>query len=141
MVILIWSLPRGTKSYSDPQSWYPLTTSNLDRTLIKNGQENYGAWTVLVTDYNHDGDPDLLVDGSLGYSLYLGKPGVSFTWATNILRQNVSPSISPVTADFNGDGLQDIAAACVGTSCVSFSIGHAGGGFDETFLSPRRRAS
>ncbi|MDB6030901.1 MAG: hypothetical protein JWM16_1239, partial [Verrucomicrobiales bacterium] len=111
-----------------------LTTTNLDRTFIRNGQQNQGAWTVLVTDYNHDGDPDLLVDGSLGYSLYLGGPGVGFTWATNILRQYVVASVSPVTADFNHDGLLDIAAACVGRSCVSFSLGHAGGGFDAPFF-------
>jgi hypothetical protein len=111
-----------------------LTTTNLDRTFIRNGQENGGAWTVLVTDYNHDGDLDLLVDGGLGYSLYLGGPGLGFTWATNILRQYVSASVSPITADFNHDGLQDIAAACVGRSCVSFSLGHAGGGFDAPFF-------
>ena len=111
-----------------------LATTNLDRTFIRNGEQNGGAWTVLVTDHNHDGDLDLLVDGSLGYSLYLGGPGLGFTWATNILRQSVSASVSPITADFNHDGLQDVAAACVGRSCVSFSLGHAGGGFDEPFF-------
>ena len=111
-----------------------LTATNLDRTFIRNGPQNAGAWTVLVTDYNHDGDLDLLVDGNQGYSLYLGGPGVQFTWATNLVPQSVSASVSPVTADFNHDGLQDIAAACVGRSCVSFSLGRAGGGFDPSFL-------
>jgi hypothetical protein len=74
----------------------------------------------------------LLVDGNMGYSLYLGGPGLGFTWATNILRQHVSPSVSPITADFNNDGWQDIAAACVGRSSVSFSLGHSGGGSSYT---------
>ena len=107
----------------------------LDKTVITNDSGNSGAWTILVTDYNHDGDLDLLVDGSGGYALWLGGPGVEFTFATNILRNvNPVPAVTPVTADFNNDGFQDIIAACVGKSCVSVSLGRADGTFDEPML-------
>lgn len=111
-----------------------LTTTNLDRTVITNSHPNSGAWTIVVTDYNHDNDPDLLVDGSEGYTLYLGGPGLTFIWTTNILSQTGTvPSISPVTGDFNGDGFEDVIAACLGSSCVSVSLGNADGGFEDAF--------
>jgi hypothetical protein len=111
-----------------------LSVTNLDRRFVTNSVLNGGAWTVVVTDYNHDGDLDLLVDGILGYTLYLGGPGLTFNWATNIIRPDAStPAISPVTADFNNDGFQDVIGACVGRNCVSISLGNASG-FDEPFF-------
>ncbi len=114
-----------------------LTGTNLDRSFVTSPLPNSGAWTVVVTDYNHDGDLDLLVDGSNGYTLYLGGPGLTFTPASSLIsKDQITPTVSPVTGDFNQDGLQDIIAACVGHNCVSVSLGKPGGGFREPFLIP-----
>jgi FG-GAP-like repeat/Lamin Tail Domain len=111
-----------------------LTAPELDRTFVTNTVVNAGAWTIVITDYNHDGDPDLLVDGSLGYTLYLGGPGLTFERASGIISPNqVSPVVSLVTDDFDGDGWPDIVAACVGRNCVTVSLGKPGGGFQDPF--------
>jgi hypothetical protein len=56
------------------QSRGPADGDESDRNVITNSDPNPGAWTIVVTDYNHDGDSDLLVDGSNGYTLCLGGP-------------------------------------------------------------------
>jgi len=110
-----------------------LETTNLTKHFVT-GEAGSGAWNILVTDYNHDGDPDLIIDGR---SLYIGGPGLEFTLATNTFSQaTVQITISPVTADFNGDGIEDVISACVDRNCISVQLGKAGGGFEPPFLIP-----
>jgi hypothetical protein len=110
-----------------------LTTPVLDRRVIAATNALSGAWTILVTDYNSDGDIDLLVDGGSGYTLYLGGPGVSFQPGTNIVKSSTNPTITPVIADFDGDGRPDLVSACADKSCVRVSLGLPGGGYGEPF--------
>ena len=43
-------------------------------------------------------------------------------------------TVSPVTGDFNGDGIPDVISACLNRNCISVQLGKAEGGFAEPFL-------
>lgn len=80
---------------------------------------------VAVGDFNHDGDPDLVVAnrGSDSVSVLLGEPGGGFAPRQDYRKG--SPEAIAV-ADFSDDGSPDVAA--VGAKSLFVSLGHAGGG-------------
>jgi len=71
--------------------------------------------SIAIGDFNRDGKPDFVVSNKVGnepfgFSIYLGDGAVNFANPTFFPVGQLSPqSIAFSVADFNGDGLQDIA--------------------------------
>jgi hypothetical protein len=113
-----------------------MTTTNITRVItpvsIPGGR--WGISLIYLTEYNDDGDPDLIVNTGGGPVILLGGPGLQFTYATNLVNTPIQ-TVSSVSGDFNNDGRQDVIAACP-ANCVSVSLGNSTGGFDPAFLIP-----
>jgi hypothetical protein len=117
-----------------------------------------------MADLNHDGLPDIVeystkpVEGGFivpeSYSIYLGQPDGSFTFSqtyapyansflTDYLFDNGEPALrlSPMLADFTGDGNIDIASFQIGGSFpnpvtyIQILAGNGDGTFTPTFAS------
>ncbi len=95
-----------------------------------------GGFSVLRSDFNLDGNLDALVvdvvPGASGYVRYtplLGKGDGTFTAAAsfNAYASNFAAAAYPAVADFNCDGLPDIAFA--GANSMSFFAGNGDGTF------------
>jgi hypothetical protein len=95
-----------------------------------------GAAAIAVADFNHDGIPDLVVanSGSLNnhgqggnVSVMLGNGDGSFQPAVNYTA-GLSPFALTV-ADFNGDGIVDLAIAYLLSTDVSVLLGNGDGTF------------
>src|SRR5678815_6174792 len=71
-----------------------------------------GPFSVVVGDFNGDGNQDLAVAnlGSSNVSILLGDGAGHFSAATNFFGPNSRPR-SVAVGDFNGDGEQDLAVA------------------------------
>ena len=94
--------------------------------------------TVLVTDLNHDGKPDILVanngDGTL--SVYLGNGKGGFVQAKGSpFRAGPSPN-DLALGDFNEDGNLDVAVANHSVKLVTVLLGDGRGGFSFAPRSP-----
>jgi hypothetical protein len=80
-------------------------------------------WSVLLADMDGDGHPDLVVTGP-GYTLYIYHGNADGTFATT--SSGGSSFAGPIlnliaAADFNGDGILDIAA--VGNNGITILLG------------------
>ncbi|WP_058189783.1 beta strand repeat-containing protein [Terracidiphilus gabretensis] len=81
--------------------------------------------TIIVGDFNGDGIPDIAGsnetnNGLSGFSYLLGKGDGTFTQEN--VQTSISYGASPATADFNGDGISDLAMATV-TSPQTILVG------------------
>lgn len=87
-----------------------LTTNHLSLKNYPAPGNLFDVRSIQMLDANNDGDWDLFVSGTGGSALYLGGPGMSFTLDSTSVPPQIAGS-STVQADFDGDGLVDLAVA------------------------------
>jgi hypothetical protein len=93
--------------------------------------------TMVGGDFNNDGHPDLIVgneDGTL--ILFSGDGTGSFNSVHEITRLNSAASIA--VADFNNDGILDIAVSDWRMSSVTVLLGAGKGSFGHAWSFPLR---
>ena len=94
------------------------------KTTLTGGEPLPGAYAVIVEDGNGDGDPDLTVFSPSAISHWKGGPGLTFVFDSTI---KVSPTLSVVRADFDGDGITDTFALCPANTTATFFPGPSNG--------------
>lgn len=89
-----------------------------------------GSFAVAVGDFNNDGKQDVVADASYGHAyIWLGDGSGSFAGSAQVYLGTGSNRIGSVAVgDFNGDGIQDFAAATttwsyVGATNISIRLG------------------
>ncbi len=89
----------------------------------------FGSQSMVVGDFNGDGQPDLAVtnSGANGVNVFLNNEG-GLTAVPAIPVTGASPS-SIAAADFNGDGKLDLAVANSGSNNVTILLGNGDGTF------------
>jgi hypothetical protein len=89
----------------------------------------YGSQSMVVGDFNGDGQPDLAVtnSGANGVNVFLNSGG-GLSAVSAIPATGDSPS-SIAAADFNGDGKVDLAVANSGSNNVTILLGNGDGTF------------
>jgi len=109
------------------------------------GQGNLGTpqtsipnvfYLFATDDFNRDCNPDLLLDGfnpstlgDTGYTLFLGQgDGTTYTGLPQTNFGGYAPIPTPIVADFNGDGIPDLALFN-GTDTVTVLLGDGKGNF------------
>jgi hypothetical protein len=94
----------------------------------------------VLEDFNGDGIPDVVVPGSSGIWLFVGKGGGVFSPGVLVLAVPGDPYAPTVTAiaaaDFNGDGKLDLAATYFPESGARTGILVIFGNGDGTFQAP-----
>ncbi len=118
---------------------------------LSNGDGTYQPLTAQVSfplpvgvktaDLNGDGKPDLIVAGDSGQSIYLGNGDGTFSSLAGAyvssrlyLYSLGYDALSPVVADFNGDGIPDFASADTVNSGIEVALGNGDGTFHATPL-------
>lgn len=93
--------------------------------------DNFGDNPVVSADFNGDGIPDLALAGGYYLVILLGKGDGSFSKVpvgpTSISEADLFNSMA--AADFNGDGIQDLAVADSSDGVVSIYLGKGDGTF------------
>ena len=84
----------------------------------------------VAADFNRDGNLDMILDqGPADYAVYLGQGnGTTFTAQPTITMNGAATTALPIVADFNGDGIPDLAISD-GTSTVTVLLGDGKGNF------------
>jgi hypothetical protein len=90
-----------------------------------------GPFSLAVGDFNNDGNPDLAVANSADntVTILLGNGSGGFTPASGSPFAAGSAPISIAVADFNRDGIADLALANAGDNSVTVWLGNGRGGF------------
>jgi probable HAF family extracellular repeat protein len=88
-------------------------------------------YSVVVGDFDGNGIPDIATanSGSANVTVLLGNVSGGFTAATGSPFSAGTNPYSIVVADFNGDGIPDLAAANYGSNNVTMLLGNGSGGF------------
>jgi VCBS repeat protein len=99
-----------------------------------------GAGSIAIGDFNGDGVPDLLtvdstVDNHDGISVMFGKGDGTFREPVTSPRPQGALG-SAVVADFNGDGILDVAAVSSPTNTVQVFLGNGDGTFPAPLSFP-----
>jgi type II secretory pathway component GspD/PulD (secretin) len=127
--------------------------ANAVTLLLSNGDDTFKEATgspiavgkepsaLLAGDFNGDGHQDFIVSNFADntFSLFLGNGDGTFTQATGSpfpLPSTAQGPIAMTQADFNGDGIQDIAIANNSTNNVTVLLGVSGGTFSLAPNSP-----
>jgi Flp pilus assembly secretin CpaC len=129
----------------------PLTNSVV--VLLSNGDDTFkeapgspitvgkqpGA--IVTGDFNGNGNQGFIVANFADntYSVFFGNSDGTFTQATGSpfpLPGGVSGPVAMVTADFNGDGVPDLAIVNQATNNVSILLGNGNGTFTQANNSP-----
>jgi len=127
--------------------------ANAVRVLLSNGDDTFKEATgspiavgkdpsaLLTGDFNGDGNQDFIVSSFQDntFSLFLGNGDGTFTQATGSpfpLPSTAQGPIAMTQADFNGDGIQDLAIVNRTTNNVVVLLGVAGGAFSLAPNSP-----
>ena len=86
---------------------------------------------VRVADINADGKPDLLLlrSASPAVEILFGNGDGTFQTGTPVMLPLSSPARDLLVADFNGDGIPDLAVALPGANCVTIFLGTGPGTF------------
>ena len=125
-------------------------TSNNVTVLLGNGLGGFAAASgspfatganpasIAVGDFNGDGIQDLSVANSASASLtvLLGNGSGGFTLATGSPFAAGSVPYSVAVGDFNGDGIEDLAATNFNSGTVTVLLGNGSGGFAAASGSP-----
>ena len=93
---------------------------------------------IAIGDFNGDGIPDFAVANSSDntVTVLLGNASGGFSApAASPFAVGTNP-VSVVAGDFNGDGIQDLAAANSGGSSITVLLGNGSGGFTPASGSP-----
>ncbi|MEM7384877.1 MAG: VCBS repeat-containing protein, partial [Verrucomicrobiota bacterium] len=94
----------------------------------------FGTREIEALDVNSDGDLDLLVGSGNGVLLLTGGAGTSFEAASDALKGTEFRASSLTEADFDDDGINDLAVSCRVLSCVVILKGDGSGGFDPALF-------
>lgn len=91
------------------------------------------AGKIVAGDFNRDGKPDLLLFGSDGSMFYAFLNSTTWSPAGNLVETvalNRGANSGPITvADFNSDGIPDLAISDMANSTVTLSMGLGDGTF------------
>ncbi len=105
-----------------------LDEKELDITLYPTPSKGkFGTQTLRIMDINADDDPDLILGSGDGVMVYLGHTGMQFIRSTQALPGTEFPASSLVSADFDGNGINDMAVACQILSCIVVLTADEGG--------------
>ena len=102
-------------------------------------QEAPPYYPDVIADFNGDGIPDLAVPlyGPNGIAILLGKGGGTFAGAVIVTVPGSNDDIEQiVTADFNGDGIPDLAVIDGNNSVVDILLGNGDGTFTAVTTNP-----
>lgn len=112
-------------------------TDGTFRAMVPKPVPGYAPRAMVGGDFNNDGIPDLIVgdeDGTL--TLFLGDGTGDFNPVQQIT--GLSSVVSIAVADFNKDGILDIAVSDWRTSSVTVLLGAGKGSFDHIWSFPLR---
>jgi hypothetical protein len=132
----------SSQTFCDPETGFCDTTGSVNVFLGTGGglfgapmaiNPVPGAGSIAIGDFNGDGVPDLLtvdstVDNHDGISVMFGNGDGTFQKPVTSPRPQGGLG-SAVVADFNGDGILDVAAVSTSTNTVSVFLGNGNGTF------------
>lgn len=106
-------------------TFQPVKATNIDR----NGDCTTGIQVIIPGDFNGDHKPDIAVMVKGGVAIFLGKGDGTFATPGKLYQVGCG-SYGGVAADFNGDGILDLALVgdCQ-TSYISVLVGNGDGTF------------
>ncbi|MGK0189234.1 MAG: hypothetical protein ACI9R3_005051, partial [Verrucomicrobiales bacterium] len=89
----------------------------------------FGTREISSVDFNGDGDLDLLLGSGRGVLVLRGLEGMLFEPGGEIIEGTEYPTAGTISADFDGDSIDDIAVSCRLLSCVTILRGDGTGHF------------